>query len=153
MTTPAAKTATGTAPMSESRSRNCARYRAKWEPGLDAPLGRYRFLVTAKHYRLRSATFRLLRSRNLRAKLVDSAPGRAVIALRNPVAVENHDLTWRPPGARIASVGLDGAAANAAIVGRRAVITGAPGTTVTIRPGRIRDPNGNHNRSRLELTL
>ncbi len=128
-------------------------YRAKWEPALDAPFGRYRFLVTAKRYRLHSATFRLLRSRNLKAKVVDSAPGRAVIALHNPAPVENQDLTWRPSVAAIARVALGGAQANVAIVGRRAVITGAPGTKLTLRPGRIRDPHGNHNRNKLELTL
>ena len=34
-------------------------YTARWEPALSAPTGRYRFVVTARRYRLVSRSFRL----------------------------------------------------------------------------------------------
>jgi len=129
-------------------------YRARWEPSQTAPLGRYRFRVTANSYGLRSHGFRLRRAVNLDARLVALDSGRAAVELRYPVAVENRDLAWRPGRASIAAVRLrNGHNARVAIAGRRAVITGRPGTKIRIPARGIRDRYGNRNRDRLAFML
>jgi len=129
-------------------------YRARWEPSQTAPLGRYRFRVTANSYGLRSHGFRLRRAVNLDPRLVALDSGRAVVELRYPVAVENRDLAWRPGRASIAAVRLrNGHNARVAIAGRRAVITGRPGTKIGIPARGIRDRYGNRNRDRLAFML
>jgi hypothetical protein len=62
-------------------------YTAHWEVPRDAPLGSYRMVVTANHYTVRSAAFRVLPATTL------SVVGSQV---RYPVAVTNVDLTYRP---------------------------------------------------------
>ncbi len=62
-------------------------YEALWEPTFRQRLGRHRFLITGRRYRLRSRPFAVRRSRALRV---------AAGGLRYPAAIENRDLTWRP---------------------------------------------------------
>jgi neutral ceramidase len=133
--------------------RGHGNYRARWEPPLGAVTGRYRFLVTANRYHLHSKEFRLRPARDLKAGLVRSGGGRAVLELRYPVPVENLDLTWRPARAEIDSAKFKGGGRNAEVRlrGHRAVVTGRPGAVV--RVATLRDPHGNrsHNRLRFEL--
>jgi len=116
-------------------------YRALWEIPLGAEAGAHRFIVRANGYRLRSERFRVRPSHALEAVVTDSSPGRAVVRLRYPEAVENEDLTWRPRWARIAGEG------------RRLVIHGAPGDEITIPKGSLRDPHGNRNGTALSVEL
>jgi neutral ceramidase len=70
-------------------------YSAEWEVPRDAPLGSYRFVVTANHYTLTSAVFTVQPATTL------SVLGYEVLY---PDAVVNVDLTWRPrlaDGARV----------------------------------------------------
>ena len=130
------------------------RYRTRWEPPLSARPGLHRFVITANNYRLRSEAFRLQRSRELIAKLVRSSSGRAVIDLRYPRAVENEDLTWRPRRAAIARVaGVRGSRLSLRTRGRKLLITGPEGETVTIPPDGLRDSHGNANGNRLRFGL
>lgn len=130
-------------------------YRARWEPPPSARLGRHRFLITANRYRLRSRPFALRRSRQLAARVAFARPGRAIIALRYPEAIENEDLSWRPRRAAV-----DGAAAVDAsgrvttrVRGRTLLVSGRPGTEVTLGRGALRDPYGNANGNRLRFEL
>src|SRR5206468_2868321 len=70
-------------------------YSARWEAPLSAPLGRYRFVVTANHYRVVSRAFVVSPSRSLTVTRV-SGRGPAQIALAYPAPVTNVDLTARP---------------------------------------------------------
>ena len=70
-------------------------YTATWEPAVNARLGRYRFLVTANHYRLASEAFELKPTSSLLARVARRG-GERVVVLRYPEAVENVDLAWRP---------------------------------------------------------
>ncbi len=136
------------------RVDDSGRYTAKWEPALNAPLGRYRFRITANRYRLRSRPFRLRPARSLEAKVARSSPGRAVVVLTNPVAIENHDLTWRPGRGTIARVSVDRRSpVRIAIRGGRAILTGPTGAKVTIPSGGISDRTGNRSRNRLAFSL
>ncbi len=129
-------------------------YRAVWEPALNTPLGSYRFRITANRYRLRSRPFRLLQARSLEAKVVRSNPGRAVVALRNPIAIENRDLTWRPAWSKIAGVAVAGRGpVRIAVRQGRAVVTGPAGAKLTIPPGAIRDQSGNRSRNAVRIRL
>ena len=62
---------------------------------MNARLGKYRFLVTANHYRLTSKPFELEPTSSLRARVARRA-GERVVVLRYPEAVENVDFAWRP---------------------------------------------------------
>ena len=62
-------------------------YEALWEPTFKQRLGKHRFVITARGYRLRSRPFAVRPATGLR--IVDGI-------LRYPPAVENEDLTWRP---------------------------------------------------------
>jgi neutral ceramidase len=131
-------------------------YTALWEAPRGAPLGRYRFLVTANRYRLRSRPFHLRASAALRARVAQSGPRSAVVALRYPSPIENHDLTWRPRRA-------PGRHAEFLIGDRRVTvkagddghfrIRGRPGAEVVLRSGAGRDRHGNRNGNRLEFEL
>jgi neutral ceramidase len=90
-------------------------YSAEWEVPRDAPRGRYRFVVTANHYRLISAPFTVTAATTL------SVVGHTV---RYPDPVVNVDLTWRP-------VVADGGALVA--------------TNGNVAPGGARDRYGNCN--------
>jgi neutral ceramidase len=80
------------------RAGRLGTYRAVWEPPPSAPLGDYRFVVTARRYRLASRPFRL-RPLRLRAAVERSGPN-AVVRLPYPAAVPERDFTARPRQAR-----------------------------------------------------
>lgn len=137
-------------------------YRVLWEAPRSAPLGRYRFKVRANGYRLRSHAFRLRPARDLEAKVVAQTPGRAVVELRYPEAIENEDLAWRPKRARIsdariggtsAKLSRDSSAGSVHLGRKRIVIRGEPGDQVQIAAGALRDPRGNRNGNALSFEL
>ncbi len=78
------------------KEANEGRYAASWEVPGDARPGRYRFVVTAKRYRIASRTFGVARSRALRIEPVRARAGRAAFTLAYPEAVPYDDLTYRP---------------------------------------------------------
>jgi hypothetical protein len=131
-------------------------YTALWEAPRRAALGRYRFVITANRYRLRSKGFALRRSRSLEARLVRSGGGTAVIELRYPAPIENRDLTWRPrraPGRRAQlRIGHRRVAAKAGGEGRFR-IKGRAGRKVVLPARAARDRYGNRNRNRLSFKL
>jgi hypothetical protein len=131
-------------------------YTALWEAPRSAPLGRYRFEINANRYRLRSKGFALRPSTDLRADLVRSGGGSAVIELRYPAPVENRDLTWRPrraPGKRAElRVGDRRVALKAGKHGRLR-IEGRPGREIVLPAGAARDRYGNRNANRLTFEL
>jgi neutral ceramidase len=131
-------------------------YTALWEAPRRAALGRYRFVITANRYRLRSEGFALRRSTALRARLVRSGGGGAVIELRYPAPVENRDLTWRPrraPGKRAElRIGHRRVAVQARGDGRFR-IEGEEGRKAVLEAGAARDRYGNRNRNRLSFKL
>jgi neutral ceramidase len=130
-------------------------YVARWESPLGAPLGRYRFVVTANRYRLASAPFRLRPSRKLEARVVHAGGGRAVLELRFPRPVENQDLTWRPARASGGRMTLSVGGREVTVHGRagRFALRGRPGAHVLLAPGDARDGHGNRSRDRLRFDL
>jgi hypothetical protein len=82
------------------RVDNSGRYTALWQVPLSASVGRYRFLITANRYRLRSRAFRVHPSRALRIQLLRQSGKRALLALEYPPIDMLADLTNRPSRAR-----------------------------------------------------
>jgi neutral ceramidase len=70
-------------------------YRAAWEPPRSAATGRYRFVITARRYRLASRPFELVPAANLRATLTRTR-GRVTVRLFYPAALAERDFTARP---------------------------------------------------------
>jgi neutral ceramidase len=122
-------------------------YTAQWEVPLDAVTGRYRFVVTAKRYRLSSSAFRVRTGRMLSAVPVRAPAGRAAFVLAYPEAAPYVDLTWRP------EVAVGGGAVRVLVGGRAVSVTpdasgvhvlAAPrGARVAVPPGTVGDPYGN----------
>jgi neutral ceramidase len=69
------------------------KYTARWEAPLSAPVGQYRFVVTANHYRLVSKSFRVHAAATL---LVTPASASGGVTLDYPPARTDIDLTARP---------------------------------------------------------
>ena len=124
-------------------------YLARWEVPLDAPRGRYRFVVTAKRYRLESRSFRVSPTNALTPRVIRSGGGRTSIALDYP-ADPASDFTYRR---RSASGGR-------VVFGERVVrrrrgeaftLRGPAGAKVTVRSAR--DRFGNSARVPFEVTL
>jgi hypothetical protein len=123
-------------------------YTVQWEAPLSAPAGTYEFLITAKHYTLESAPFRVAPDRGLVLKL--AAGG---VQLTYPPAVVERDLTYRPAFANAGSVTFT--------VGRRKVLVRRPshggvfsvrGTgPVKVAAGAARDAYGNTNANALTI--
>jgi neutral ceramidase len=131
-------------------------YTALWEAPRGAPLDRYRFVVTANRYRLRSRDFELGASTELRARVTKSNPGTAVVELRYPAPIENRDLTWRPrraPANRATVLIGDRRVTVKAGADGRFRIEGRPGSEVVIRSGALRDRYRNRNGNRMEFEL
>jgi neutral ceramidase len=77
------------------------RYRAVWEPAVNAPLGSYRFLITANRYRLGSERFAVRPASDLEPRILPRRGAEPTsIDLLYPEAIENRDLAWRPAFAR-----------------------------------------------------
>lgn len=128
------------------KEANEGRYSARWEAPLDAATGRYRFVVTAKQYRLRSATFAVTRGALLTVVPVRSPRGQASFTLVYPVAEPYVDLTWRPQVATggFATVRVAGKRISVQ-PSRRGVFTVAasPGQRVRVAAGARGDAYGN----------
>ena len=118
----------------------------RWEVPLSIRRGRYRFVVTAKRYRLVSKPFRVVPG----AFTLDQVPsgvGRLGVKLQYPAAVENQDLTWRPGAS---SGGTLRARAGRRFVRRRTkrgavTLRAGSGIGVAIPSGGFRDRFGNKN--------
>jgi neutral ceramidase len=121
-------------------------YTARWEAPLSAPAGAYRFVVTAKRYRLTSAPFQLVPARSLVAT-VERGAGSAFVRLAYPPAQENVDLTARPaqPGRGTVRARVGGRTVTARVVRGGARIPTPNGEQVTVPAGGARDAYGNTN--------
>jgi hypothetical protein len=130
-------------------------YQAFWEVPRAAGPGAYRFVVTAKRYRLVSRDFDVRRAAVLSAEPVRARRGRAAFTLAYPRARPYDDLTYRPsvaPGgwarvhvngrARVVRARWDG----------RFVVAAPAGSTVVVRAGAARDRYGNVNAQRMTFT-
>ena len=129
------------------------RHDAFWEIPLDAPMGRYRLVVTAKRYRLESPPFFVEGAQTLRLVEVPAPAGRVAVALEYPDAVRDVDLTSRP---RRASGGvITFRVGNRKVRVRRSGSTfsvPAPaGTPVTVARKGARDRYGNFNGASLKV--
>jgi hypothetical protein len=115
----------------------------------------YRFVITAKRYRLVSRSFRVLAARSLRLRGVPAGPGRVAVMLEYPQPVRDRDLTYRPTRA-------SGGAVRFRIGGRSVLVRRRRGTTFSVRApagrrvsvpgGRARDRHGNVAAAGIRLT-
>jgi hypothetical protein len=130
-------------PVLDARRRGT--YRAAWEPPRDAPLGDYRFRVTARRYRLVSRVFALRPARSLRVARLPARRGLLALALRYPGPVPERDLTIRPGRARTGTVTLlVGGRRRARPLGEGGVLLVRPrGAAVSVPAGGARDRYGN----------
>jgi neutral ceramidase len=130
------------------------RHRARWEVPLRARLGRYRFTVRAKRYRLVSRAFRVVRSRAVVVHEVPAGSGRVAVELRYPAARRDVDLTARPPRASGGLVDFRVGGETVRVSRRSGATFGvaAPaGASVSVPAGAARDRFGNVNRRAVSL--
>jgi hypothetical protein len=114
------------------RVDDAGRYSAEWQVPLSAPVGRYRFVVTARKYKLASKAFRVSVSRALTVHSL----GGGRVRLDYPAVDAMADLTARPASA-------DGGVVNG-IVKRRGRVFALP-AGAEILAGAARDRYGNRN--------
>jgi hypothetical protein len=139
-------------------------YGARWEVPLSAHAGRYRFVVTANRYGLRSKPFTVRASRALTAVPADAAAGSVAVELRYPVpnvreAVGDPpgdvtaDLTNRPVRAWTGRATFQVAGRAVRVRARRGVfsVRARPGAKVVLKRGTVRDRWGNANGNSLTL--
>jgi hypothetical protein len=133
-------------------------YTARWEVPLDAPLGKYRFLISANRYGLASAAFTVLRSHALTAVPVNGGvelrypPAQSREAVGDPPGDVTADLTNRP--AKAAS-----GRATFLVNGKPVIVSAGAGgifrtpagKSVQLKPDAARDPHGNANGNGLTL--
>ena len=134
---------------------NEGRYTAHWEVPLDTMPGRYRFVVTAKQYRLASSSFPVTRGSQLSVEPVRAPAGRAAFTLAYPEPVPYDDLTWRPQVARGTPVTVLVAGERVRVSpSRRGVfeVAASPGRRVVIPEGTVGDAYGNRTRRRTAFT-
>ena len=128
-------------------SDSSGQYTVSWEVPLDALPGRYRFVVTAKRYRIVSRVFHLGAGRILVASVSD---GSVVLGYPQPYLL--NDWTWRPADAAGGSVTF-------LVDGRRVLTRTRSGTRFRIPAGRsvvvpaggARDRYGNTNARALTI--
>ena len=120
-------------------------YTARWEAPPSAAAGRYRFRVTANHYRLTSKPFAVSAADDLQPRRVGAgAPVR--VTLGYPPAITDVDLTARPARARGGRIVYTvGGLRRVARPDRTGVfrLQAQPGQTITIAAGAARDGYGN----------
>ena len=134
---------------------NEGRYTARWEVPLDTTPGRYRFVVTAKQYRLASDPFPVVRGSLLEVVPVRAAEGRAAFTLTYPQPEPYADLTWRPQAARGVPVTVSVAGGRVRVFpSRHGVfeVAAAPGESVVVPAGTVGDPYGNRTGRRTAIT-
>jgi neutral ceramidase len=127
-------------------------YRALWEVPLSAPVGKYRFRITANRYKLPSSSFKVSRSTSLAVTSAAAASGVAV-KLAYPEAVTERDLTYRPPFASGGRVAFRVNGARIVVRSKRGqeFTVADGGAQVFIPPGAARDRYGNINGRALTL--
>ncbi len=122
------------------RAGRSGTYRAAWEPPPSAPLGRYRFVVSARRYRLVSRPFRLRPLATLHATV--ARPRRAtVVRVRYPAAVPERDFTARPPLTGVATLRVGGRRVTVAIRDGVGSVRAARGARVRLLAARDRFGN------------
>ena len=134
---------------------NEGRYTAHWEVPLDTTPGRYRFVVTAKQYRLASASFPVTRGAQLAVEPVRASPGRAAFTLAYPQPEPYADLTWRPQVSRGTPVTVLVSGERVRVSpSRRGVfeVAAAPGERVVVPARTVGDPYGNRTGRRTAFT-
>ncbi|MEA2469207.1 MAG: neutral ceramidase [Thermoleophilaceae bacterium] len=141
-------------------------YNVHWEVPLDAPAGKYRFVVTANRYGLTSHAFNVHPSHALTAAPLNPSPGLVAVELGYP-APTVHEAVGDPPGdltadltdrPEVAASGL----ATFLVDGRAVTVSERPGgefavpaphgSRVEVKPGSVRDDFGNANGNSLTLT-
>ena len=129
-------------------------HRLTWDVPSHVPRGVYRFVVTAKRYRLESRPFRVVDSGAVVVREHPAAPGRVAVTLGYPAARRDVDLLARPARAAGGRVVFR--------VGRRRItvrsgtdtVFTAPaprGLAVSVEPGGARDRYGNANAEAVRL--
>lgn len=123
------------------------RHDAKWEIPLDQRPGTYRFVVTAKRYRLVSNAFRVTRTDDLELVVAPSTNETDLaVSLRYPEAVRDVDLTSRPRNAGGGRVVFTVGSRRVRVSERRATVFAvrAPaGRRIAVADGAARDRYGN----------
>ena len=130
------------------------RHRARWEIPLNAPLGTYRFVITAKRYRLESQPFEVARSTALTVRQTPAPPGRVAVLLSYPDARRNVDLTARPDRATGGIVEFRVGAERKRVRRVRGTafsVAAPPGTPITVEAGRAADAFGNVNETAVRV--
>jgi hypothetical protein len=129
------------------------RHDAQWEIPLDAPMGIYRLVVTAKRYRLESPQFVVEGGAMMNVVEVPAPAGRVAVALEYPGAERDVDLTHRPDRATGGTVVFRVGNRNVRVrrSGSTFSVAAPAGTPVSIARGRARDRHGNFNREAVKL--
>ena len=130
-------------------------YRAVWEVPLSERRGRYRFVVTAKRYRLVSRSFRVGRGALLDVRPVRAGRGQATFTLVYPRARPYEDLTYRPSVARGGVAVVRVGRRTLTVRSRRDgtfVFRARAGSSVVVVAGAAHDRFGNENLSRVSFT-
>jgi neutral ceramidase len=119
-------------------------YRAEWEPALAAAAGTYRFLITARRYRLASRGFALRPATTLGVRLTRTRRA-AIVRLVYPAAVPERDFTARPAHAKSghAVLRVNGRRVAVRVRGGSGAVAVGSGGRVTVVPGSGRDRFGN----------
>jgi neutral ceramidase len=133
-------------------------YTARWEVPLGTATGKYRFVVTANRYGLKSRAFTVRPSRALTALQVNGG-----IELRYPPA-QSHEAVGEPPGDITAdltnrpskafsgrAIFLVGGKKVTVKAGRNGLFKRPAGATVELKPGAVTDRYGNANGNDLKL--
>jgi neutral ceramidase len=124
------------------RAGRAGTYRAAWEPPPAAVTGTYRFLISARRYRLTSRPFALRPAVTLRATL--ARRGRtALVRLRYPAAAPERDFTARPAVSGRAIVRVNGTRVAVRIRGGVGTVAAPTGARVRLVAGSPRDRFGN----------
>jgi hypothetical protein len=131
------------------------RHSAFWEIPRYTPVGSYRFVITAKQYRLVSREFLVEPARSLGVVQVPAPHGFSAVSLLYPEAVTDQDITTRPRYA-------DGGAVTFRVGGKKVrvvrrdndvnfTVRVSGGLPVFVDPGSARDRWGNVNGTGLGL--
>jgi hypothetical protein len=129
-------------------------YKAEWEVPLNAPEGKYRFVIHANRYGLTSSAFTIKPSHALTVTQLNSRAGTVAVELHYPQATQHEavgdpagdltaDLTARP---ELAAPGSATFLVNGKATTVKGFVVAAPaGAAVELKPGAVRDKYGNTN--------
>ena len=131
------------------------RHDAFWEVPRYTPAGTYRFVITAKRYRLTSREFQVEPARSLGVVQVPAPHGYSAVSLQYPEAVRDADITTRPKYADGGSVTFRVGTRRVRIERRKDdvdfTVRVPGGVPVFVEAGSARDRWGNVNGDRLAL--